>query len=86
MTAQMPLEIPPREHLERVTSRIAEVIVQFCREHPIFHADELRRHVSDCVGYVAPGSPDRILRDLRQRGVLSYRVVDRRASIYEVTR
>jgi ribosomal protein S25 len=32
----------------------------------------------------APAIADRILRDLRQRGVVEYRVLSRRESLYEV--
>jgi hypothetical protein len=74
------------EHLERVSSRIARAIIDFCRCQKIFHADALRAYVVDATGITAPASADRILRDLRQRGVIDYRVVDRRASLYEVTR
>lgn len=72
-------------NLERVSSRIGQAIVSFVREHPTFHADELRRHVEREVGTISPASADRVLRDLRARGVISYRVVNRRASLYEVT-
>jgi hypothetical protein len=34
---------------------------------------------------VAPASTDRILRDLRARGLLDYRVTNRRLSLYEIT-
>ena len=71
------------ENLERVSSRIAASIVEFIRSHRRFHADDLRRHVSARVGSVAPGSADRILRDLRQKDVIDYRVVSRRQSLYE---
>jgi len=72
-----------REHLERVSSRIARAIIQFCREHRQFHADELRKHVLREAGITAPGSADRILRDLRQRKLIDYKVVNRHESLYE---
>src|SRR4030095_3103600 len=74
----------PEEHLERVSSRIARAIVQFCREHKEFHADELRAAVIQATGSTAPGSADRILRDLRKRGIVDYVVVSRRESFYRV--
>src|SRR5215467_13167809 len=76
------------EHLERVSERIAPVVIRYCTEHPRFHADELRRYVLHETGLIAPGSADRILRDLRLRlrGVIDYRVVSRRESLYEVLR
>ncbi|MCX8512645.1 MAG: hypothetical protein ORN83_12890 [Chthoniobacteraceae bacterium] len=72
------------EMLERINLRIGKAIIEFCSMQKKFHADDLRKHVSKNVGKVAPGSADRILRDLRSRGVLNYRVLSRRASLYEV--
>ena len=73
------------ENLHRVRSRISAAIVEFIKERSTFHADELRQHVSDRVlGRLAPGSSDRVLRDLRQTGILNYRVVSRRGSLYEM--
>jgi hypothetical protein len=86
MSEQFELWSEQPEHLERVFSRIARAILEFCRDHRQFHADDLRRAVIIATGITAPASADRILRDLRQRGVIDYRVVDRRASLYEVTR
>ena len=71
-------------HLDRVSSRIGAAVLDFCQAHRQFHAGELHRHVEDATGVSAPASADRILRDLRQRGVLKYRVVSRRESLYEV--
>lgn len=73
--------------LARVTSLQAQSILRFCRMRlntdPEFHADELRKYVAANVAS-APGSPDRILRALRQAGKLHYVVVNRRASLYRV--
>ena len=58
------------EHLARVSTRIAQAIRDFLSQTGTgrtFHADELRAHVAQRVGPTAPGSADRILRDLRQR-------------------
>jgi hypothetical protein len=76
------------DHLASVGSRIGAAITAFCRARVgrEFHADTLRRHVTAQVGVVAPGSADRILRDLRQRGVVVYSVVNRRQSLYRVDR
>jgi hypothetical protein len=71
------------EHLERVRSRIGWVVIEFCEEGRYFHAQDLRDFVVERLK-VAPASPDRILRDLRQRGLLNYEVIDRRASYYHV--
>jgi len=74
------------ENLERVSVRIARSVTAFCQEHKTFHADDLRRHVIRETGVTAPGSPDRVLRDLRQKHVLDYRVISRSESLYEVLR
>lgn len=75
-----------RAHLDSVSARIGTAIVAFCdaRRGQSFYMEQLRRHVEEVVGHVAPGSPDRVLRDLRQRGIVSYRVLDRSRSLYEV--
>jgi ribosomal protein S25 len=74
-----------REHQERVSSRIARAILEFCRAHKRFHADELRKYVVSVTGIAAPASADRILRALRQEGRIDYIVENRRASLYLVT-
>ncbi len=73
-------------HLERVSERISGAILRFCRTHPgTWHMDELRRAVAREVGEIAPASPDRVLRSLRQQHRLYYQVVSRRESLYRVT-
>ena len=71
--------------LGRVTGVIGQAIVEFCEAHvgQQFFADDLRRHVSKKCR-TAPASADRVLRSLRSLGVVQYRVVDRRASLYLV--
>ena len=49
-----------------------------------FHAQELRDFVAAKVP-VAPSSPDRIMRDMRQSGQISYVVLNRRESLYQKT-
>lgn len=75
---------------QRVLSRIGAAVLAFCRARleqrgGEFHADDLRRAIT-AAALCAPASPDRILRALRQSGHLDYAVVDRRASLYRVTR
>lgn len=49
-----------------------------------FFIEELRKQIVDRKDIkAAPASPDRILRDLRQRKVINYRVVSRSRSLYE---
>jgi hypothetical protein len=74
-------------YMENVGSKIGAAIVDFCsrRLGMTIHAEDLRNHVSNVVGKTAPGSADRILRDLRQRGKVNYDVVNRRQSLYRIT-
>jgi hypothetical protein len=77
-----------RENLERVYSRIARAIIEFLRMHntpmhDTWHADDLRKHVVAKTGIAAPASADRVLRDLRQRGIINYRVINRSQSLYK---
>jgi hypothetical protein len=74
----------------RVAQRITESILGFFEERTAkdqlrFRADDLRAHVDRAMsGMIAPGSPDRILRLLRQRGTLNYKVISRSESLYEI--
>lgn len=78
-----------QEELSRVADRIGEAILAFAARQGSrdFHADDLRRFVAESMGdaNIAPGSPDRILRDLRQRGELDYVILNRSASLYRFT-
>jgi len=69
----------------RVYSRIAPAIMDFAAAYAgrLFHADDLRRYVVNRLPEVAPDSPGRILRVLRQEGRLDYVVVDRSLSLYQ---
>lgn len=87
---QLPLEWnrDNAPELDRVGGRIAGTVLQFCRWRIIgapheFRMAELQGYVLQHTG-VAPDSPGRILRDLRQRGLIDYRVVNRRASLYQL--
>lgn len=78
------------EQRERVSERIAHAVEAYCADAltldpPRFVADDLRKHVERVVGPTAPGSADRILRLLRQQGRISYEVIDRRRSLYELS-
>lgn len=77
-----------QEELDRVSSRIAGALIHFCRKHigKAFRADDLHTHVMRACGSIAPASSDRILRLLRQRGVIDYEVTSRRDSRYLVHR
>ena len=73
------------ENLGRVRDSIAPHIIRFIRERSgqEFRGCELQQYVAyHCSGFVAPGSPDRILRDLRKRGVVDYELLSRSRSLY----
>jgi hypothetical protein len=75
------------EHLQRVSSRIGASVMEFCRPRvgQEFHMEQLVRHIRARLG-IAPDSPSRILRALRQNKCLDYTVVNRRQSLYRVDR
>lgn len=70
----------------RVSERIIEALMGFCRTHvgQSFHAGELHEHIRQHCGQVAPDSAGRILRQLRQSGRVSYRLLNRGSSLYRV--
>lgn len=74
-----------QENFQRVKDRIGELIIQFCATRSSFHMEDLRRYVEANIGEsIAPDSPGRILRGLRQRGQINYRVASRSQSLYEI--
>lgn len=73
------------ENIQRVNQAIGQHVTAFLDSHlnQEFHVDEMRQYVSANVdGYVAPASPDRILRMLRQKGAVNYTVISRSRSLY----
>lgn len=77
-----------RKNLERVSQKIAGYVLSFCTQRMAsgntrFYMRELTRHVSTQIP-TAPDSAGRILRDLKQKGLLNYRVVSRKDSHYEI--
>ncbi len=81
---QLQLDFEQPQQLARVLGRTAGVIVEFFDTLAVgqeFHADDLRKYVADRVP-VAPGSPDRVMRELRRTGEVSYTVVNRSKSLY----
>jgi len=73
------------EELARVYKQIAGVILDFAQAHPqgVFHVEDLRLYVLDRFPTIAPDSPGRILRQMRQDGVINYVVINRRQSLYQ---
>jgi hypothetical protein len=74
-----------REERGRVYGKIAPLILAYASANAGmgFHAEELRRHVTQYAPELAPSSTDRILRMLRQEGRLDYVVINRRQSLYQ---
>ena len=81
------LQEEQQENLKRVKDRLSAHVKAFCCEIGTggrFYAEDLRKSVL-AKFKVAPDSPGRILRDLRQSGELDYCIVNRRQSLYELT-
>ncbi len=74
-----------RDCLESVSSRIAKHVLQFATTYCglTFHSSQLHKYVADRVD-ISPGSADRIMRDLKQKGLLNYTVVNRAKSLYKM--
>lgn len=76
------------KELARVSSGIAAHILDFFRVRGVgaeFRVSNLNDYV--CMktgGHVAPGSSDRVMRDLRKRRLLDYELVSRSKSLYRV--
>jgi hypothetical protein len=76
-----------KENLARVTARIGQAILVFHSElqetaNRQFHMEELRKYVQFRTSLLAPASADRVLRDLRSKGLIDYEVVNRAQSLY----
>lgn len=88
MIAQPGLFEEQEQQLARVIGALGRAILSFARSRKAtgqveFHADELREWVAArCTA--APASADRVLRDLRRAGIVSYTIVNRRASLYRI--
>lgn len=79
------LDFEQPQHLARVRSKTAGAILRFFDDRAVgqdFTAQELRDYVAARVPGIAPASPDRILRDMRSRGEVSYEVISRKNSRY----
>lgn len=77
-----------KSQLDRVAQNIEHLVLRFFSERILsggtyFHLSDLSEYVA-AETQVAPGSPDRIMRSLRRKGLLDYRVVNRGKSLYQV--
>ena len=73
-----------QQHLESVSHRIGGAILEFfdALDGQQFSSGALHEWVEAKAGRIAPGSADRVMRDLKQRGVISYTLVSRSQSLY----
>lgn len=78
------------KELSRVSMRISDAILLFCRARtvsmakcPQFYMSELLHSVLARTGQCAPASADRVLRLLRSQGKIEY-AVDRGKSLYHL--
>lgn len=75
------------QQLARVASGIEAEVYRFCAESVgrEFHLRDLTDAVTAAHdGYVAPDSPARLLRLLRQRGLVQVALVSRSSSLYRI--
>jgi hypothetical protein len=83
------MENEQTQQLNRVAVTTKDAILEFMKqrlasEDPTFTSDQLRFYVTNnVVGKVSPSSADRVLRLLRQQGMVDYYVVNRGRSLYK---
>jgi hypothetical protein len=82
--ADLPSATTQPEQLARVSEKIAGAVLRFCATHHQFHLQQLEDFVAAEVPNITPGSPGRILRDLRRKGKVGYRVLSRAESLYAI--
>lgn len=74
-----------REELTRVRKTLGPRIVAWASQRLASGAAEFRASELKAAVAGAPASPDRVLRDLRKRGVVGYEVVSKPKSLYRLT-
>lgn len=74
-----------REQLTRVRTELGPRIVAWAAERLATGCAEFRASELKVAVAGAPASPDRVLRDLRKRGVVGYEVVSKPKSLYRLT-
>jgi hypothetical protein len=81
--------VSQQEEINRVKANIGDLVEAFVLHR--WQVGQPRFVMRDLHDYIfvrtqiAPASPDRILRQLRQEGKFDYDVIDRRASCYQIT-
>ena len=74
------------ENISRVSQKIAYAILEFWEytgPKTPFHMENLLKYVRTRLPKIAPDSPSRVMRDLRQHKVINYVVLNRRKSLYK---
>lgn len=90
LTPQQAERAEQTRQLDRVRGRIGELVLAFVRER--FASGRREFVIAELHAFVtaakpgAPGSPERLLRDGRQRGLFDYEVVNRKQSHYRITK
>ena len=73
------------ENRDRVRGKLVDLIKSFCQVEREFHMSDLNAYIgANFEGYVAPDSPGRIMRMLKQEGFINYELVSRSQSRYKV--
>ena len=72
-------------NLARCVGAQGRAVLAFCKQRVggTFHAAELADFVREQCP-TSPGSSDRVLRECRKRGLVSYKLVSRPKSLYEI--
>ena len=78
-----------KDNLERVRGNIERVLLAFAKHridtnNPEFYAEDLLLAVESAFIPCAPDSPGRIMRLLRREGLINYKVVSRKDSLYRL--
>lgn len=80
----LPLFETHEENKRRVSAKIGAAISSFMAIHEgrEYRNSDLHEFVSATCGPIAPGSADRIARQMRTDGLIAFRVVSRPKSLY----
>ena len=75
----------PNSDLARVTSRLEQAVLDFCRRHigQDFNTGDLFVFVNGRVP-CSPSSPDRVLRALRRDGFVDYEVTSKTSGVHRI--
>ena len=80
-------DVKKQDNLERVRSRIEKEILEFLRFLGVgneFRASDLVQAMAYCAIPCAPDSPGRIMRLMKRKGEIDYKVISRKDSLYKL--